>query len=247
MARKSKTPPAPPTPPATASQPMRIAQAAQLLGVSTTTLYNDAKANAAGITIRDGSYHVDFARYNAWRMALGRTETAVSAMGAETGPSLSPAGRPAAAGSEIPSIGGKTVGMVRLEREILELERDKLAHQKEVGSLVESGEVRQAWVRGLTELANALDEAPYRAVDDVRDALKLTAPQGAELARAIQRAIRVTLDRCVVEKQPRPSTPPFDPRGFWIPSGSSVRWPAASSNSRARSRRTSGQSGTRNT
>jgi len=173
---------------------MRIAQAARLLGVSTTTLYNDAKAGASGITVRDGSYHVNFPLYNQWRQQQAmRSVQAPPPETAEVSPTLTPAGRPASA--DVPTFNGKTVAHVRLEREVLDLEREKLEHQKESGSLIDAAAVRAAWVKGLTELGTTLEEAPHIAVESVREQFKLTATQGAELAQAIRAAIQTTLDR----------------------------------------------------
>lgn len=182
---------------------MRIAQAAQLLGVSTTTLYKDAKAGADGITVLDGAYHVDFTRYNAWRVGQGL----LAARSAPSHPDSTPndramhprGGRPSLAaginGSAAPTVGGKTMADVRLEREVLELERERLGHDQERGKLVPADDVLREWTRGLVALAAALDEAPHTAVELVRERLQLTPTQAAELARDVQAAIRTTLDR----------------------------------------------------
>ena len=178
--------------------PMRIAQAAKILGVSTTTLYKDAKAGAHGITVRGGAYHVDFPTYNAWRSRQGLLTAPHEPHQPDADGqtmTLPRGGRPALAGEPAPTIGGKTMANVRLEREVLELERERLSHDKERGALVEAEAVVREWVKGLSALQVALDEAPHSAVELVRETLKLSPPQSAELARAIQSAIRTTLDR----------------------------------------------------
>lgn len=189
----------PPTP------PMRIAQAANLLGVSTTTLYKDAKAGADGITVRGGAYHVDFPRYNAWRKAQGllaaqplpTSPDAASDRSAPLSGELPRGGRPSLVAAPAPTVGGKTMADVRLEREALELERERLSHDEERGRLVPAEDVLREWTKGLSALQLALDEAPHAAVEMVRASLNLTPPQAAELARAIQTSVRATLDRFV--------------------------------------------------
>lgn len=185
--------------------PMRIAQAAKILGVSTTTLYKDAKAGADGITVHAGAYHVDFPRYNRWRREQGLLSAQPNPKGSRpTNPNadapghdapLPRGGRPSMVAAPAPTVGGKTMADVRLEREVLELARERLNHDKERGALVEAESVVREWVKGLAALQVALDEAPHTAVELVRETLKLTPPQSAELARAIQSAIRTTLDR----------------------------------------------------
>lgn len=179
--------------------PMRIAQAAKLLGVSTTTLYKDAKAGAHGITVRGGAYHVDFPTYNAWRSHQGYMAAPLEhhehANADGDAMTLPRGGRPALASEPAPTIGGKTMANVRLEREVLELERERLSHEKERGLLVPAEDVLREWTKGLAALQVALEEAPHAAVEIVRPILQMSPPQAAELARAIQTAIRTTLDR----------------------------------------------------
>jgi len=177
-------------PPHDATPPKSVADVAADIGISVQTVYNDARDGARGITVRGGTYHIDLPAYVTWRKAQGRF---VGRDAAAEPAVLAKKGRTARA-DVADRAKGKTLADLRIEREELELAKDRLQHARAAAELVPAAATREAWTRGLTTLKAALGEVPYRALEGARATIAMTPPQEAQLIAAVQEAIAATLD-----------------------------------------------------